>query len=112
MNEPKKRGRGRPEKVDPLDAKAIIAKIKDEEQRFSAKCADNMQKLFNNIFNLAMDDKAPIKDHISATRYCIEFADNFLNSSSGKQPSKGKEDTPPVTQKPVGSLISLKAVDK
>ncbi len=72
-----KRGKGRPPKVKAYDANSIISKIKEEEQKFAAKCAENLKTLFDNIFTLAGDEDAPRKDMVAATKYCIEFAQKF-----------------------------------
>ena len=103
-----KRGRGRPKKVKAHDIDAIINKVRNEEQRFAAKCADSLGSLFKVIFDLANDDKAPIKDQVKAVDYCIKFAQTFLeeNQDGEKGESKPKDGV-----KPKAPLISLSSSD-
>jgi len=103
-----KRGRGRPKKVDAYNISEIVGRIQEEQQKFSAKCADNMEALFQNIYDVAFDGDSPRKDRVAATKYCIEFADAFLEDKLSPD-GKGKEFKKDGKTK--APLISLKAVD-
>jgi sugar-specific transcriptional regulator TrmB len=100
-----KRGKGRPPKVKAHDSASIISKIKEEEQRFAAKCAENLGKLFKTIFDLAGDDDAPIKDQVAATKYCIEFAQKFEEENEGVK-SKSEDNNKEEKKAPLISLSS------
>jgi len=105
-----KRSRGRPPKVDATDATAIISKIEEQVQRFSAKCADNLENLCNVIYAVAFDKKAPRKDRVGAAKYCIEKAEKFLKD--GEKPKKQGEDDSGDNnseEQETDNVISLKA---
>lgn len=114
-NLPKRRV-GRPAKTDEKDAIAIIAKIEDQVQRFNAKCADNLDTLFEVIYNVAIDKQAPRKDKVGAAKYCIEQAVIFLKE--GGKATKGDSDKddedydePKKKETTPSNVISLKARD-
>ena len=99
---------GRPPKVDDTDANAIISRIKEQQMKFNAKCADKLHLLFDVIFSVAVDKKAPLKDKVAAAKYCVESAEKYLKEDHEENPSKGE--TPSEESSSV-KLISLKAVD-
>lgn len=106
-----KRSRGRPPKTSADDPKAIQAKIVEEQDKFGARCADNLQRLFGNMFDAALTDIKGLgyKDKMIATKYCIEYAQKYLEESEERETGgKGKQE--PEKPAAPAQLISLNAV--
>ena len=106
-----KRERGRPPKTNENDANAIILKIDEQLQRFNAKCADNLHILLEVIYGVAVSPKTPLKDKVSAAKYCIEQAEKFLKDDDGKKKVVEEPGAKESKAKATSAVISLKAVD-
>lgn len=109
-----KRSRGRPPKTKGDDIQGIIKKIEEQTGDFSAKCADNLDTLFDVVYTTATSEKSPLKDKLASAKYCIEQAEKFLKKEEEKnkllEEEEGRFDDE-LEEEPKGEVISLKAVD-
>lgn len=107
-----KRKAGRPPKTDATCTLAIRAKVDEQYKKFGAKCADNLEKLYDTIYKVATGEEknAGIKDKVGAAKWCIEEAVKFMEGEKETVDSKStKTETPEISDS--APLVSLKAVD-
>jgi hypothetical protein len=107
-----KRPVGRPPKTDPTNVDSIKAKIVEQQNSFGAKCADKLDQLFNVMMDTALKDKkgVSITNRLSATRYCLEYAEKYLkdNPEEGEKAFNPEEEEKPKHQTPLISLVADK----
>lgn len=104
--------RGRPVKTDPTDPKAIAKRIDEQKMAFGARCADNLDKLFNNMYTIALlDETASPTNKISCTKYCLDYAQKFLEDEATEVPEGYDGEDKDEEDNNMGALISLKAVN-
>ena len=106
-----KRSRGRPAKAVETDINSIINKIEEQQRKFSAKCANNLNDLLDVIFDVASGTtKAGIKDQVGAAKYCIEAAEKFLqdNKEGYSGTTSAQKDNTEQVNRPIISVVANK----
>ena len=100
-----KRSVGRPPKTDPDSPETIKKKIEEQQNLFGAKCADNLHRLYGVMFDTALKDIKGVSatNKLSATKYCLEYADNYLKAN----PEEGAKDFDLDEDEDDGPLLSL-----
>ena len=109
---PTKRRVGRPkmrDRVDPTNISEIKRRIAEQQNKFAADCADNLEKLYKVMYQTAIgtNKKASATNQLSAAKFCIETANDYLENEELGPPAPPPEKTQESEKAKVSSLLDL-----
>ena len=103
----RKSNAGRKKKTPHDDIEAIAKKKSQQEGKFAAKLADNIDKFHNAMYEIALiDKKASMTNKISAIKWCKEYLDEYVSDEDIYTP---KEENTAEDEESNAPLISLVA---
>lgn len=110
----KPRGRGRQPNATVGDLASLIMKIEQEEDKFDVEVANNLDKFYQSLLDMAEGKSTLTKDQLKVVEMCIKRAEKILDDHYAEQEGSIVEDKPVAEKKdeapkPLISLVAKEA---